>query len=380
MRVLIVIRALKVGGIERVASILADTYAKNGHECHLLYFKEKKHPIAPESSDVILHQFNPSKTARKKAGGLLIELASRIINIFVRKGYFIPFGWYGGKLFKEHVKKLESTYGAFDSIIFRGIGAYESMWSFRDTRAIFVIENVLNYNDSFLGKLKARLLFSKKKIATVSEGVKEDLLANASKLSFNPQSVKVITNPCPVESIHKLMTEKDPDIPGQEYIINVARLVPQKNHKLLLDAYALTKKTYPLVIVGDGPLMNELKEHATNLNINHLVTFTGEKKNPFPLMHHAKLFVLSSVHEGLGIVLLESLACNTPVISTDSHGGVRDIFNQGLEGYLCPPDAQSLASLIDSTLDDGCYEPDNAILDKYRPDNIANEFLNYAKE
>ncbi|WP_256582419.1 glycosyltransferase, partial [Pseudomonas sp. MPR-R3A] len=81
-------------------------------------------------------------------------------------------------------------------------------------------------------------------------------------------------------------------------MLNVARLVRQKDHELLLRAYAIAQVKEPLVIVGDGPLKKRLETLAIELGIAGSVRFAGHRDNPYPWMHHARLFVLSSRVEG----------------------------------------------------------------------------------
>jgi glycosyltransferase involved in cell wall biosynthesis len=101
-----------------------------------------------------------------------------------------------------------------------------------------------------------------------------------------------------------------------------------------------------LVIVGGGPLEGELKALAKELGVAQRVTFTDTLMNPYPWMKHAKLFVLSSRVEGLGIVLVESLACGTPVVSVDCPGGIRDVLVDEQRDYLAEANPVSLADKI----------------------------------
>ena len=97
------------------------------------------------------------------------------------------------------------------------------------------------------------------------------------------------------------------------------------------------------MIVGEGPLRSELEAKARELGIHDRVLFAGKRKNPYPWMKNADLFVLASEYEGLGIVLTEALACGTPIMAVESRGGVRDVFRGDLEAYLTPRTAEGLA-------------------------------------
>lgn len=378
MKVLIVVRTLKIGGMERVAVNLADAFAEHGHESHLMYFKPRPPQLEPSNKRVKVHHFALSRAMWTSGVGGIIEVVARLLNSVLRKSYFLLSGWWGGKLFRREVRRLERQYGAFDRIIFRGIGTFETVWSFQDPRACYVLENIVKTTGShapWLERLKARCLFHNKHLVTVSHGVEKQIATAMQTLQVKPSSLRTITNPCPLESIRKAMCEDFPERPNSPYLLNVARLVPQKNHHLLLRAYAKMRTTLPLVIVGEGPLRKELEALAVELGIAARVTFTGRQLNPYPWMHHARLFILSSAHEGLGIVLLEALACQTPIVSVDCPGGVRDIMADELEAYLCEMTPEALAARVDAILDADGYAIDERWLERFSPAHITTAFL-----
>lgn len=123
-------------------------------------------------------------------------------------------------------------------------------------------------------------------------------------------------------------------------IIGMGRLVVQKNFRLLLQAVALVQKTVAvrLIVYGEGPLRDELTALVQELGLCHLVDLPGFVHNPFAELRAADLFVLSSNWEGLPNVLIQSLACGTAVVSTDSPGGSREILQDGEWGELVAMD------------------------------------------
>lgn len=378
MRTLVIVRTLKTGGMERVAVNLSDAFADQGHESHLLYFKKRKEPLFPENRNVILHEFNINKLSLARPLGILSELAAKVSNLFWRKSYFLVAGWYGGKRLQEKIAQLEKEYGEFDRIVFRGEGTYEIVWSFQHDKAIYVLENIVksNSNNQLLSKKRFHALFENKQIAAVSSGVKTAADALFSKKGISPQYLRVITNPCPIDQIRlKADAERPKDMPNGPYLINVARLVPQKDQNMLLEAYAISQKTLPLVIVGEGKLNADLKSKAKSLGVEDQVHFVGNQANPYVWMKHAELFVLSSKFEGLGIVLFEALACGTPIISVDCPGGVRDIFKGELESYLCDQNADALAQKIDQVIKAGGYAIKEEWIEDFKPESVVNAFL-----
>ena len=108
--------------------------------------------------------------------------------------------------------------------------------------------------------------------------------------------------------------------------INIARLEKQKNHILLLKAFAkLKNENCKLVIVGQGRLLKSLKFLSTELGIHEKVQFTGFQSNINSYLENADCFVFSSDFEGLGNVLIEALNTGLPIISTDCPHGPREI-------------------------------------------------------
>ncbi len=121
----------------------------------------------------------------------------------------------------------------------------------------------------------------------------------------------------------------------------------------------------------------------TNVNISavslYQLHFKGQQSNPFPWFQQADLFVLSSKHEGLGMVLVESLACGTKVVATDCSGGVRDVMNGVLEPYLSKETAESLAEkmlfALNTEWDDVYNQGVEEILSQFNGGKVTEKFI-----
>lgn len=352
MRTLVIIHSLKMGGMERVAVNLADAFAEEGHESHILSCRARPNDLHPNHTGVHLHHHDQLKALLTSVIGIPIFLLSRLLlGVIMPKSHFIWVGWLSGWLLKRKIRTLEKQHGRFDRIVFRGLGTFKYFWSFRDDRNIYVLENVIHYDRPlWQKKLEWKLVFHNRHLACVSSGVHASAITAFRQGNIAPLSLRVITNLCPVQEIRALASDTDPDIPDGPYILNVGRLVPQKGHDLLLRAYALAKPRQKLVIVGDGHLRTHLEQTAQELGIADQVLFAGQRQNPYSWMRQADLFVLSSEFEGLGIVLTEALACGTPIVSVDCPGGIRDVFKGDLEQYLAEANPESLAELISSVL------------------------------
>ena len=138
-------------------------------------------------------------------------------------------------------------------------------------------------------------------------------------------------------------------------ILSVGRLHSQKGFDVLLDAFAIVKEQRPwnLVIVGDGPEAESLRQHAEKLGIQSSVHWIGSRQDPFPYYGWADIVVTASRYEGFPNVPLEAMACGCAVICTDCKTGPRELTENGRYGRLIPVgDAIALASQIISLGDD----------------------------
>lgn len=132
-------------------------------------------------------------------------------------------------------------------------------------------------------------------------------------------------------------------------ITTVCRLVRRKRVDLLLNAVAkLNDPAIYLVIMGDGPLRDELQQLARDLGITAQVDFPGEvsESDKIAYLSNADLFCLASDHEGFGLVFVEAMSLGVPVITTNL-GGQTEIVRDGVDGFLIPcGDSQALADRI----------------------------------
>ncbi len=120
----------------------------------------------------------------------------------------------------------------------------------------------------------------------------------------------------------------------------VGRLEPQKNHAMLIRAFAGFVKKFPeyeLCIFGKGGLEQELKHMAKDLGIGEKVSFPGFRKNVLEIIRSYRMFVLSSDYEGIPNSLMEAMALGIPCIATDCPiGGPGLCIKDGENGILIP--------------------------------------------
>lgn len=155
-------------------------------------------------------------------------------------------------------------------------------------------------------------------------------------LRVDERRIRVIPNP-----IERLPEGAAPpvDAPGgRPRLLCVARLVPQKDHATLIEAFAILGDLpdASLVLVGDGRLRSELETLAQARGVAERLVWTGQIMNVAPWWAWADVMVLPSRWEGFPNVLLEALAHGVQVVATDCPSGPMEILDQGRFGFLAP--------------------------------------------
>jgi glycosyltransferase involved in cell wall biosynthesis len=166
------------------------------------------------------------------------------------------------------------------------------------------------------------------------------------------------------------------------YLISVGRFVKRKGFDYLIKSLQFLDKDIELLIIGDGTEKPNLCQLAQQLGLIDRVHLLGEvsEELKFQYLFNSDIYVLSSLHEGFGIVLQEAMQVGLPIVSTN-HGGQVDLIEQDVNGLLVNPcDAESLARAIREVLADAdlahrmSYNNKNA-LKKYNIKNITQRYL-----
>ncbi len=167
-------------------------------------------------------------------------------------------------------------------------------------------------------------------IIALSNGVKKEI---EKTCKINKNKIKVIYNGCDLRKILHLKEENldiNPVLLKNPILINVARFNRVKGHKELIKSfYLVTKKikNAKLILIGEGPLLNEVKFLVKKLKLEGNVLFLGAQQNPFKFLNISDLFLLSSYSEGFGNVLLEAMVCGVPIITTNCPSGPKEILS-----------------------------------------------------
>ncbi|MCF3942623.1 glycosyltransferase [Oceanobacillus alkalisoli] len=171
-------------------------------------------------------------------------------------------------------------------------------------------------------------------------------------------------------------------------IISVGKLMEQKNHKLLINAFSLIAEKYPvykLCIYGEGELREELKELIIEKKLENRVFLMGRTKDVFHVVYNADMFILSSNYEGLSNALLEAMMLETPVISTNCAGS-NELIEHGMNGILVNiNDLESLALAIEDIINNYDDAVTRATIAKkqvlnFSSDNICEKWDDFLKK
>ncbi|HNV72665.1 MAG TPA: glycosyltransferase, partial [Candidatus Ozemobacteraceae bacterium] len=186
------------------------------------------------------------------------------------------------------------------------------------------------------------------RLITLSETLKIDLLKRLR--STKPNHIQVVPLGLPLEKLaasprHTGRFRQSLGVDAKTCLWGiVARLVPVKNHALLLDTFARLARqhdTLHLAIVGGGELADSLRNRVRKLGLSHRVHFTGIFHPIEDVYADLDLLLLTSLNEGTPVVLMESLAAGCPAAAT-AVGGVADVFRDCGSGTLLPCDPEGL--------------------------------------
>ncbi len=188
----------------------------------------------------------------------------------------------------------------------------------------------------------------------ISTAMKTDL----RKIGISEDKIVIIHNGVDLDVFHPRSPDKGL---AQELCIvdhhpvigTVGRMVTEKGHVYLLEALPYLREQWPTLqclFIGTGPLMEMLRKRASELDVAEKCFFPGVRMDMADIYPLMDIFVLPSLREPFGLVLLEAMASGVPVIATAS-GGPLDFIHSGINGLLVPPaDPKELADKMDFLL------------------------------
>lgn len=348
-KICIVSPSLKMGGIERALSVLANYFVTQGYTVHFISCL---------------------------GGEKFYELDSRINFIepsFKRAGTFGKFRYYGKMIawLRRHLANLKPdavlTFGDnFNPLVLLAAsGLCLRIFVSDRTSPDFKFHPVINY-------LKKRLYPKSAGFIAQTErayNYKKNLFGERLNMKIIPNAIKDI----------KLYNSK-----RKKQILYMGRLSFEKGPDRLLEAFAKldNKENWKLIMAGEGPLQRQLKDRTKELNIEHNIDFVGRVSNVDEILSESSIFVLPSRLEGFPNALCEAMAAGLPAICFDSIPS-NDIMNNGVDGFVLPNGnisalTEKMHYLIENE-DERNRISENALLirEKLSLDKVGNMYLNF---
>ena len=313
-KISIVLPDLRGGGAERVNLDLALEFAKKGHSVEFVLLKARGDFLAEAQAHFAVYELEcdrirqvPFKLSRylreEKPDAMLAAMwpLTAVVGLAVR------FASYSGRtVASEHVDfRITPSHTNWEKRALKHLGRW--------------------FYDPY------------DSVVAVSSGVRDSLQDRAGLIA---NKVEVIHNPLRNLSAEELSTDDCMAVSGwlqgQKRLIAMGTLKRQKGFDVLFRALHELKSSVDahLLILGDGPLRNELEKLASELQIEDRVCLLGFRSNPGAFLKHADVFVLSSNWEGFGNVVVEALSEGVPVVSTDCPSGPAEILEDGRHGKL----------------------------------------------
>ncbi|MFT4733105.1 MAG: GalNAc-alpha-(1-_4)-GalNAc-alpha-(1-_3)-diNAcBac-PP-undecaprenol alpha-1,4-N-acetyl-D-galactosaminyltransferase [Sediminicola sp.] len=348
MKIAIVNNGLAGGGIERASTSLANYWCQQSHEVSLIALYKSEHFFSLEVGIAFNEPLFPY-AGSKFLYNLRIMLWLRKQIILAKPDVVLAFG--------------EST-NAYVQLALKGTEI-----------PVFVSDRM---------HPKARLprltFFLKRKLYPKAAGIiLQTQFAKAIMSSYLlGGNINVIPNP--VNLIVPLVIEK------RKVIVSVGRLEEVKGHEYLIRAFAsIDAPEWRLSLVGDGSLMDRLKNLAAQLGVAERVVFHGHLKDFRKELSEASIFVLPSLKEGFPNALLEAMSVPLACIATDFMGVENELIKDGQNGLICSvADADAIKKKMQFLIDN----PDRItslatmakkVREQYAFPKIADEYMKVFK-
>jgi glycosyltransferase involved in cell wall biosynthesis len=327
--VVIYMHDLAGGGVERQSLIIAEEFRRHGLEVTLLLHRADGPLMSSVPAGLRVVGLKSTRTLhdipylarflhQEKPDILLANLDLNNIAALLAKGLALS----GTKVVICQHNPISSSFGMNESWMYRFVGPAYRMLSPLISQAVAVSSGVA-------AELTGLSRLRTDKVTTIHNPVVgEDFPTRCNEMVHHPWF----------------------DQPEGPVLVTAGRLVGHKDHDTLLRALAIHRRRHNsrLLILGSGPLRAALDAQVEALGLQDAVDFLGFQPNILPYVRRADAFVLSSVCEGFGNVLVEALGCGTPVVSTRCAHGPAEILADGEYGLLVEPgDAAALSEALD---------------------------------
>jgi GalNAc-alpha-(1->4)-GalNAc-alpha-(1->3)-diNAcBac-PP-undecaprenol alpha-1,4-N-acetyl-D-galactosaminyltransferase len=300
-RVALLIHALQGGGAERLMSQLANRWSTD-HEIHLITWSQSDTDQYELHSSIARHGLGLQIPSGGAIAGVLANL--RRIRILRKKLQQIQPDFVLSFCDQMNIVALEATRSMPQIPVWISEHSdpekqkLSSLWEFwrgrnypRCSGCIALTDRIADYMTRWIAR---------------------------ERLQVIPAAIQT-----PTDSSAQPYIAQSPS--GENSLLFVGRLSPEKRVDLLLDAWQIVQSQLPnwqLLIVGDGSIKDELQRQAAQLQ---RVNFMGWQKNPSQIMSTSQLYVLCSRYEGFPVALLEAMHCGLPAIATNCSSAIEQL-------------------------------------------------------
>ncbi|MDY3199999.1 MAG: glycosyltransferase [Arcobacter sp.] len=320
MKIAFIINSLSGGGAERVIQTLSNSLIKKGYEIHIILLNNEKQVYELHAN---IKVYTLKTSIISKGLGKIIFIPLQSIELFF--------------LLKKLKVKNAISFLVRANLVFSFV-KYFSNFKVVISERSFASKHYerKSFSNQIMNFLIKKLYFKADLIVPISNGIKESLVKD---YHLNENKISVIHNPQNIDYINDYKLFKIDFIFEQNYryFITLGRLIELKDHVNMIKAFRVVKDSNPMVkllILGEGPLKNNLQSLINNLGLEYDVLLLGFIKNPFEYLKRSDVFVFSSKFEGFGNVIVEAMACGLPVISTNCPSGPSEILDNGKYGML----------------------------------------------
>ncbi|MFQ9951964.1 MAG: glycosyltransferase [Clostridium sp.] len=321
------------GGIEMAVTSLANALCEEGYQVELLCTYRLCNPVYQLDPRVIVTYLTDCKPNRQEIADAwnshhFFILAKELF----RAGFIL---WRKKRTMIEAIRRVQE-----------GI-----LISTRDEYTL-LLSRFGNPHVRKIAQIHQSPQFSPRKLRRMRKGYRNiDVLVTPTRQAANELRKNLspfIPNLSCVAIPHFLAYEKGrAGTKKRKQIIAVGRLHPEKGFARMLQLWSKVIPCFPdviLKIVGDGGERGNLEEKCKNLGIKNTVIFTGVLPHEQVLdeMEHSLCYLMTSLEESFGFVLIEALSCGLPVLAYDVQMGPREIVEDGVNGFLVPDGDENL--------------------------------------
>lgn len=363
VKILLIISSLHQGGAERVITYLASYLSNDKYEISLILYEKIGEYLGEIPDYVRIYDF------QKESSWDFLKLIFRTRQVIkeIRPDIVLSFLFYTNIVTGLAVCFLRRK--------------FKVLFSERSYPPEYLRRTTFGWIKKWL------IIFTYRTADLIITNSKNTKIALEKYFYVDPEKVKTIYNPIALSEVIARSRDEishpffEKNI--SQVIISVGRLAESKRFDRLLRVFSLVRKNnqgVSLIVVGEGEQRTDLYDLAVQLSVHESVDFVGFKENPWAWISRADLYVLPSDYEGFPNVLLEAMACETPIVSTDCLSGPRELITDGKNGLLVPTlDEEGMAVAVDRLLNDkelrrGFSREGLKKIDDYRIDKILPQY------